>query len=111
VNRKNAVAFEEQAMNRLIKERHCLQEQLARLSAQSACTMDLKLRADILEEQDALQTKLNYVQGEILKYQKNIVELEDQVVEVKNFLKYIIGHFNNGKLNKKLASDWVLSKI
>jgi predicted nuclease with TOPRIM domain len=83
VIRKNAVEVEEKAMNRLIQERHCLQMELTKLSADYAITTDLKERADILDHQSGLQAKLNYIQEEVMKYQKNIVDLEDQVVEVK----------------------------
>jgi len=82
--KKNAIVREEKAMDRMCIERRKLQDELLRLQSNYSSKADPSIRSLELEQQLSIQQKLDYVQEEILKSQKAIVELDDEQV-LNNF--------------------------
>ncbi|CAK5075551.1 unnamed protein product [Meloidogyne enterolobii] len=78
--KKNAIVREEKAMDRMCIERRKLQDELLRLQSNYSSKADPSIRSLELEQQLSIQQKLDYVQEEILKSQKAIVELDDEQI-------------------------------
>uniref|UniRef100_A0A1I8C129 Kinesin motor domain-containing protein n=1 Tax=Meloidogyne hapla TaxID=6305 RepID=A0A1I8C129_MELHA len=72
--KRNAIVREEHALERMCNERRNLQDELLRL--QSNYSSDPL----ILEQKQSIQQKLGYVQEEIVRAQKAIVELDDEQI-------------------------------
>jgi peptidoglycan hydrolase CwlO-like protein len=69
-------------MQRQMKLRNKLQDDLAKLSATYACSTELEDRSNIMEQQNATQAHLDYVQAKIQSIQKKIVDLDENILEV-----------------------------
>ena len=83
---------EEHALDRMCRERRNLQDELLRLQSNYTCTTDPSIRILLLEQQQSVQQKLDYVQEEIVRAQKAIVELDDE--QVRNVLVCILVKFD-----------------
>jgi len=78
--KRNAIVREEHALDRMCSERRNLQDELLRLQSNYSSITDPSIRCLVLEQQSSIQQKLDYVQEEILRAQKAIVDLDDEQV-------------------------------
>ncbi|KAF7638141.1 Kinesin motor domain-containing protein [Meloidogyne graminicola] len=78
--KRNAIAREEHALERMCRERRILQDELARLHSHYKSISDRSEQAIVMEEMQSVQEKLDYVQEEIVRAQKAIVDLDDEQI-------------------------------
>uniref|UniRef100_A0A914M1U5 Kinesin motor domain-containing protein n=1 Tax=Meloidogyne incognita TaxID=6306 RepID=A0A914M1U5_MELIC len=78
--KRNAIVREEHALDRMCSERRNLQDELLRLQSNYSSITDPSIRCLVLEQQSSIQQKLDYVQEEILRAQKAIVDLDDEQI-------------------------------
>jgi len=64
----------------MCSERRNLQDELLRLQSNYSSITDPSIRCLVLEQESSIQQKLDYVQEEILRAQKAIVDLDDEQV-------------------------------
>uniref|UniRef100_A0A915LXU0 Kinesin motor domain-containing protein n=1 Tax=Meloidogyne javanica TaxID=6303 RepID=A0A915LXU0_MELJA len=78
--KRNAIVREEHALDRMCSERRNLQDELLRLQSNYSSITDPSIRCLVLEQESSIQQKLDYVQEEILRAQKAIVDLDDEQI-------------------------------
>ncbi|KAL7072402.1 hypothetical protein ACQ4LE_008641 [Meloidogyne hapla] len=78
--KRNAIVREEHALERMCNERRKLQDQLTQLKKDFYSATNPDARSIALEDERSVQEKLGYVQEEIVRAQKAIIELDDEQI-------------------------------